>query len=311
MKIKGHTGCDDIAVVYLAEMGGGRMVEFLESLQPPIPREKKWVLIISTLFGCPIKCPICDAGGFYQGKLSADEILAQIDYLVTKRYPDRNIPAEKFKIQFARMGEPSCNLAVLDVLEELPNRYHASGLMPCISTVAPAGTESFFEHLIEIKKRFYPGRFQMQFSIHSSDDKIRDWLIPTRKWDFERIAQYGKRFVKKGERKITLNFALAQNVPVDPNILRKYFDPELFLIKITPLNPTYQASENKLESYIDAHDERKDYELVKQLRDSGYEVIISIGEVEENKIGSNCGQYIMRHLKAKSPLQTGYSYKLM
>lgn len=310
MKIKARTGSENIAVVYLAEMRAGRMVEFLESLQPPIPREKKWVLIVSTLYGCPIKCPICDAGGFYRGKLTADEILAQIDFLVTKRYPDRNIPAQKFKIQFARMGEPSYNPAVLDVLEQLPNRYQATGMMPCISTVAPGGTEIYFERLIEIKESLYPGRFQLQFSIHSTDDGTRDWLIPARKWDFERIAEYGRRFVKKGERKITLNFALAQNIPVEANVLRKYFDPDLFLIKITPLNPTYRASENKLVSYIDAYDEGRCYDLVDNLKDCGYEVIVSIGEVEENKIGSNCGQYILRHLREDIKLENGYSYEM-
>lgn len=309
MKIKIHTGSEEIAVVYLAEMREDRMVEFLESLQPPIPREKKWVLIVSTLYGCPIKCPICDASGFYKGKLTADDILAQIDYLVTKRYPGRIIPAEKFKIQFARMGEPSYNPAVLDVLEELPNCYHAPGLMPCISSIAPVGTEGFFERLFEIKNRLYGPRFQLQFSIHSTDRETRDWMIPAKKWDFEKIAEYGKRFFKKGDRKITLNFALARNIPVEPDILRRFFDPDLFLIKITPLNPTYKATEHKLESYIDAYDVNKKYNLVSQLRDHGYEAIVSIGEVEENKIGSNCGQYIQRHLREEIPLDMGYTYK--
>ena len=43
---------------------------------------------------------ICDAGGQYQGKPDADQILGQIDYLVDKWFPDRFIPSEKFKIQF-------------------------------------------------------------------------------------------------------------------------------------------------------------------------------------------------------------------
>ena len=39
-------------------------------------------------------------------------------------------------------------------------------------------------------------------------------------------------------------------------------------------------------------------------------MIVSIGEVEENLIGSNCGQYIMKHLEANKKLEEGYLYKV-
>ena len=119
MKIIASTGRDDVATVYIAEMAGERLIEFVESVQPPIPREVKWVLLVSTMYGCPVGCMMCDAGGYYQGKPTREEIFEQIDFLVYKRYPDGNVPTEQFKIQFARMGEPSLNQNVLDVLEEL------------------------------------------------------------------------------------------------------------------------------------------------------------------------------------------------
>ena len=77
-------GRDDLAKVYVASINGNKekLVEFVESVQPPIPRDKKWVLIVSTLYGCPVGCKMCDAGGEYKGKLTADEILHEIDYLV-------------------------------------------------------------------------------------------------------------------------------------------------------------------------------------------------------------------------------------
>ena len=103
MKIVSKTGNEDIATVYVADMGNGRMVEFVESVQPPIPREKKWVLIVSTMLGCPVGCRMCDAGGDYRGKLTADEILAQIDFLVGSRFADGNVPVEKFKIQVEKL----------------------------------------------------------------------------------------------------------------------------------------------------------------------------------------------------------------
>lgn len=311
MKIIASAGREDVAMVYVVDVRDGHLVECVESVQPPIPREEKWVLLVSTMFGCPIGCLMCDAGGHYQGKPTKEEIFSQIDYLVSKRYPDRNITPAQFKIQFARMGEPSLNPSVLDVLEELPKRYNAPGLMPSISTVAPKGTEAFFERLLSIKNEKYSGgHFQFQFSIHSTDDRLRDELIPVKKWSFDEMAAYGDRFYQSGDRKVSLNFALAQDVPVDPEVLLKYFDPDRFLVKITPLNPTYRATENKLTTYIDPYNDNKAYTIVRSLKNAGYQVIVSIGEVEENYIGSNCGQYIKRHLNASGSLDDGYTYAL-
>jgi 23S rRNA (adenine2503-C2)-methyltransferase len=309
MRIIAKTGNEDIAVVYIAEMESGKLVEFAESLQPPIPRENKWVLIISTLYGCPVGCRFCDAGGYYKGKLSKKEIISQIDYLIKVRFPDRKVEVKKFKIQFARMGEPSFNQNVLDVLEELPRLYDAPGLMPTLSTIAPFGADRFFQKLLEIKKKFYKERFQLQFSIHTTDTKLRDWLIPQEKWDLEKIAKYGQAFYRKGERKITLNFALGNGMPIDPNVLLRHFTPDKFLIKITPVNPTYQASENKISSHILPSKEK--YEIIDSLREAGYEVILSIGELEENHIGSNCGQHITNYLKEKKDIKGGYTYLLL
>ena len=82
-------------------------------------------------------------------------------------------------------------------------------------------------------------------------------------------------------------------MPIESAVLLQYFSPEKFILKITPINPTRRASENGLVSYIDAYEPEREYELVESLRSAGYEVILSIGEVEENRIGSNCGQYVM------------------
>jgi len=290
MKILAKSGRKDIATVYIAEIENGKRIEFVESIQPPIPRDKKWVLIVSSLYGCPVNCRFCDAGGGYQGKLSTEDLLLQIDYLVKQYFPDNNINIDKFKIQFARMGEPAFNQNVLEVLKELPVIYNAPGLIPSISTIAPVGTEKFFDELLEIKEKYYGRKFQMQFSIHTTDINFRDWLIPVKKWDFGKIAEYGNKFYKAGDRKITLNFALANNMPVSPQMLLNYFDPDKFLIKITPINPTFKAIKNNINSYI--LPEKSEYELLNELKAAGYDVILSIGELEENKIGSNCGQYL-------------------
>ncbi len=309
MKVFASAGRDDIATVYLARMDGEKAVEFVEAVEPAVPRSKKWVLIVSTLFGCPVRCRMCDAGGTYQGRLTREEIFSQIDFLIEKRFPDGSIPVEKFKVQFARIGEPALNPEVIAVLEELPYRYRAPGLMPCISTVAPEGTDDFFRALRAVKREKYrAGKFQFQFSIHTTDETVRDWLMPAKKWNFEKISGYGEEFYEPGDRKIVLNFALAENMPVEVAVLLRRFDPEKFLIKITPINPTYQAIEHSLSTYIDPNRSDKEYEVIGELRRAGYEVIESIGEVEENYIGSNCGQYLIKHLKSEKQIKDGYTY---
>ncbi len=309
MKVIASSGRDDIAVVYIGKMRDGRFVEFVESVQPPVPREKKWVLIVSSLFGCPVGCPFCDAGITYKGKLSKEEILAQVDFPIKKRFPSGDISVEKFKVQFARVGEPSLNPAVIEVLSELPDRYNVPGLLPCVSTIAPGGSDSFFDDLLDVRKNVYRDRnFQLQFSIHATDEKLRDKLIPVKKWDFKRISEYGEVFFEEGYRKITLNFALANDTPIEPSVLSKYFNPDKFLIKLTPVNPTYKALKNKISSFVDLRNNERLEILIGKLKNAGYEVITSIGILEENNIGSNCGQYLQAHLNEEENLKEGYTY---
>lgn len=309
MRVVAHSGNEELATVYIAKTESGRMIEFAESVQPPIPLPEKWVLIVSTLFGCPVGCPFCDAGNFYEGKVSAEEILSQVEYMVYRRFPGGRPATRRLKIQFARMGEPALNDEVLEVLERLPSLYPGDILFPSLSTVAPAGRDVFFGELLKIKNRFYGRRFQLQFSIHSTDPAERDRLVPIDKWSLEDVAAYGTAFFRKAERKVTLNFALAEGVEVNAAVLKSLFDTNRFLIKITPVNPTYQAVRNGLESCVKPG--MDDCSVAAELRDYGYDVILSIGEVEENHIGSNCGQHMTHYLNQRRGLRESYTYPLV
>jgi len=284
-----------IARVYVAETSDGSRIEFADSIQPPLCRDDKLVLIVSTLKGCPIDCLFCDAGGTYKGKLTKDEMFEQIEYMIRNIYSD-NVPrTKKLKVQFARMGEPAFNPAVLDVLEELPSIYGHKILFPSVSTIAPLGCDHFFNRLIEIKDEYYSnGKFQLQFSIHTTDDKKRKELIPARTMDLDAINEYGNRFYRPGDRKITLNFATPKGYPVDPDILLDHFAQDRYLIKFTPVNPTRKVLGKGLKSMIDPHDADHNHAVVSKFKALGYETIVSIGELEENQIGSNCGMYINR-----------------
>jgi len=188
----------------------------------------------------------------------------------------------------------------------LPKRLRAPGLILSLSTIAPAGCEGFFQRLLDVKDGFRPGTFQFQFSLHSSDEEKRRQLIPARTWSFAAMAEYGRRFFRRGDRKITLNFALAEGYPLDAEQLLPRFDPAFFLIKITPVNPTVRARENGMRPVFDRN--RRDAGIVDRLRRAGYEVIVSLGEFEENAIGSNCGQFIRSYLAGHRDARPGESY---
>jgi 23S rRNA (adenine2503-C2)-methyltransferase len=183
--------------------------------------------------------------------------------------------------------------------------------MPSISTIAPHSTDAFFDRLIDVKNRMYPnGRFQFQFSIHTTDVELRDRMIPVKKWSFAEMAAYGDRFYCEGDRKITLNFALPDGTPADPNVLLRYFDPARYFIKITPVNPTGHAVQNGLASHIDPYKPETAESVAQSMRDAGYQTLVSIGEAEENKVGSNCGQYVLNYLESKQSVQDGYTYQV-
>ena len=304
MEILSKYGKEDLATLYVAKIDNN-IVEFVESIQPPIPREKKWVLIISTLFGCPMQCVMCDAGEYYEGKISKEGLFEQIDFMLLNRYPDKKVPAEKFKIQFARIGEPTLNEAVLEVLRELPNTYDAPGLIPCISTIAPRSAENFLDELLKIKNELYAkGYFQLQFSIHSTDEEERKKWLPKNIWNFEEIQNYGNKWYRQGDKKITLNFAISPESIVDPTIIKQYFDPQKYFIKITPVNPTNSAIQNKLDT---GKDISKLVLLEKEFQKEGYQTLISIGELEENLIGTNCGQFATKFNNGTVSLKANYS----
>jgi 23S rRNA (adenine2503-C2)-methyltransferase len=301
MQIISKQGDPDLAEVYVARFRGDDryMAEFVDARDPDHDPTYKWVIIVSTQFGCPISCPMCDAGGDYEGDLTGDEIFAQIDHVVDSHGTGRLAAVEKFKVQFARMGEPALNPAVLDVLCELPSRYRAQGLIPCIATTAPANACRWFERLIGIRQTKYAGSdVQLQISLNSTDDAARDRLMPYPKMSFETIGKFIDRFHVGGTRKVSLNFALTKDVPVEPDVIARHFDPESTCIKITPLNPTSRSQDTGMDTALPPHAPEECDQLCQALGDRGFDVILSIGDVRENDIGSNCGMAV-RRIRAK------------
>ena len=279
-----------VATTYIAYLRGDKrkIIEFVESTPPPYrDRNKKWVIILSSQIGCKMGCKFCDATNYYFGNLDTEEILEQVDCVLERHrgiYPQS---IQKFKIQFARMGEPSLNMNVIDSMLMIKKRFN--NFIPCVATIAPAGSQTFFERLLMIRNDFYD--FQLQFSINYTDSTIRNYAMPAKKMSLEWISDYIDRFHNRGKRRVVLNFAIDSTESVNPEIIRSIFDPDKVIVKLTPINPTQNAKRNRFAICEDF--ETIDNRLKKvsgKLSDYGFESIISIGDMKENIVLSNCGQ---------------------
>jgi 23S rRNA (adenine2503-C2)-methyltransferase len=303
------TGRDDLAQVYLLQLDEDpqHLVETVDSIDPRYSRQQKSVIIVSTQFGCPVGCLMCDAGVQYFGNLSAEQILAQVQFVSGKR--PENLGSQKLKVHFARMGEPALNPAVLEAARLLPERLPAQGLILCISTVAPQGSAPFFEELLQIKEKYYPrrGSFQLQFSINTTDARLRRQLIPIPQLTLPEMARLARPFHRPGDRKVVLNYALGQEFIVDVDYLRTTFDPEHFMIKLTPINPTENAQLHGLETVLSADAPSSSDALVQKLQLAGFDAVVSIGEKDEIEIGSNCGQLVLQKQRPFGELRSDYS----
>lgn len=288
MKIVRKTGRDDIATVYAATFRNDEryVLEFVDSLSGGRSVEEKWVVVVSSQFGCPVGCSMCDTRGYFMGNPDTGELLEQVDYVVRSRFPGGRIPSRKFKVQFARMGEPSLNPNVPEALLKIRSRYDAPGYMPCLSTVAPTGRDEFFDEIDRLNRDHFRGRFQLQFSIHSTRESQRDRIIPLGKWSLSEIADYGEKFYRGG-RKITLNFAMGPDNELSPGRIDDLFDPDKFMIKVTPVNPSEMA---RASGMVREDLKRSELPQLRELDEMGYDTVLSIGDLRENEIGSNCGQ---------------------
>ena len=270
-----------------------RAVEFVDAAEAGVPKARRWIITIAVQAGCPVGCTLCDAGAVgYWGNLSADEMLEEVGRVLAsnprldaKAHPD-------LQIHFSRMGEPALNPAVLEALARLRAEAGGPGLSCALSTVAPDTpvAESFMERLRAVKDEHYAGgRFELQFSLHGIDERERKRVVPVRTWSFERIADYGRRFRKEGDRKVVLNLALRPGAALDVQALAARFDPAHFAMRLSPVLPTRAAEEAG-----DAHPWLKPppalSAFAEALRALGFEIRVGRSAPGDAAAGAACGQ---------------------
>ncbi len=201
-------------------------------------REERWMIGVSCQSGCPVGCKFCATGKLTKYRnLTSEEIINQVLFAVNKNLKDMPhyflpFKSKEFKINYTRMGEPFLNIknvikAINFFKKNIPNSHNY------ISTIGLKGSDfSWIE-----------GNITLQISLHSLDEKRRQELIPVNNlMSLEELGQIRT----KSYLKTTLNLTLVDEEDFDIEKLKKYFDPEYFFIKLSPINKNFISEKNNM-----------------------------------------------------------------
>lgn len=275
-----------------------------------MPLTEKWVVTISTQYGCSMNCKFCDVPKVGPGKNATyNDLIGQIETALSM-HPEITA-TKRLNIHFARMGEPTWNPDVLqcarDIRKAIRPYIGRSLVHPVVSTMLPKNNKNlipFLQDWIDIKNYDYRGDAGLQFSINSTDDKQRDYLFSGNSLSLKEISEIGRLLPDPVGRKYALNFALADDTIIDADKLADLFSPHKFMVKITPLHKTDACEDNDLKTSggYDYFTPYKDKELA--LIKAGFDVIVFVPSYDEDNGLITCGNAILSGSKIKAEHKT-------
>lgn len=237
-------------VVYCLQLADGMLIETTDTFLPYYTknaigrkqnkldntylgnRSERWMIGVSTMSGCPVRCKFCATGNMKSYRnLTVQEIVEQVYFAINQSGCDP-MQAKEFKINYTRMGEPFLNIdavkeAIDIITSKYPNTHHY------VSTIGIKGSDF----------SFVQGNVTLQISLHSFDDKKRNWLIPyPKKMSIEELGMIRTQ----SNLKTTINLTLVDASDFDAEKLKKYFDKDYFFVKLSPINPNNISEKNHL-----------------------------------------------------------------
>ena len=260
-----------------------------------LPLEQKWVITISTQYGCAMGCEFCDVPKVGPGaNASLDDLTSQV---VTglQLHPEVE-RSDRLNVHFARMGEPTFNADVLFCARWLKDHVDPEyRVHPVVSTMMPRRNkwlQVFIHNWMRIKNRLYRGNAGLQLSINSTDEGERERMFNGNACSLSQIADVMHGVAVPVGRKITLNFAVGPYT-IDPAELLKWFSPSMYMVKLTPLHKTAACEAANLETEGDytAYEPYQEHEAA--LRDAGYDVLVFMASIEEDLGRITCGNAIL------------------
>jgi len=265
-----------------------------------MPLSEKWVITISSQYGCSMGCKFCDVPKVGPGiNASLDDIYRQIKKGL-ECFPDV-AATKRLNIHYARMGEPTFNVNVLNSayhLHDIAHQYIGNSMIhPVVSTMMPKSNKMLMEFLSEwcsdIKNMKYRGDAGLQLSINSTDNNQREEMFNGNCLSIEEIGDIAGCLEYPRGRKYALNFALADGYKVDADKLIKLFNPLKFMCKITPIHATKNCDENGIKT-TGGYEYYASYKKAEEdLKGVGFDVLVFIPSKEEDESRITCGNAIL------------------
>lgn len=264
-----------------------------------MPLSEKWVITISTQYGCSMNCVFCDVPKVGKGLNATLNDLTNQVVNGLRLHPEVG-STKRLNIHYARMGEPTFNFNVLEhakgLLKEVRPYIGRSHVHPVISTMLPKNNKKLIQFLNEwcdIKNDNFRGAAGLQFSINSTCDKQRNEMFSGNSLSLDEISEIGGWLPEPKGRKYALNFALADGYELDADKLNLLFDSDKFMVKITPLHLTSSCIDNNIAT-TDGYKYFTPYqEVERKLKEAGFDVLVFVPSIDEDESRITCGNAIL------------------
>ena len=268
-----------------------------------MPLQEKWVITLSTQYGCVMNCTFCDVPNIkFNGNVSFDDLRKQL-YTGLSAFNNINY-TDRLNIHFARMGEPVFNENVFlfsrwlaeykkEVQDETGVRMEV--IHPVFTTMCPQyqHTQERIMKWASYKNDLFNGQAGLQLSINTTSGSQRDKMFGGSSKSLLEIAKIGEMLPDPIGRKYCLNFAYASGSEVDGQKLANMFDSNKFMVKITPIHNNNACLKNGIET-IDGYEFYRPYKKPEEsCKAAGFDVLVFIPSQDEEDGLVTCGNAVL------------------
>lgn len=268
---------------------------------------EKWVMTLSTQYGCMMSCKFCDAPKVgFGGNATFDDFKKQ---LMNARNEYTGVGyTDRLNIHFARMGEPVFNaenifnfsrwLADKRAFQNETN-LRVETIHPVFTTMCPKTpkfnekTCNAVETWVNIKNNLFNGQAGLQLSINTTNEAARNDMFNGLSMSLNDISLMCGFLPEPLGRKYCLNFAVTDETEIDPYILIDLFNRKNFMVKITPIHNNNACKENGYATKTGYSSYAAYKHLEDALVDAGWDVLVFVPSMDEENGAVTCGNAIL------------------